>query len=450
MNAPIWAVFFCLCGNIWCGTFLTNHHDVLLPRGNLIVLVLESMGLANRLRAVADWFVVAKSSNRKLLLVWQRSTECNASFDDLFVSWPEQLLLWAPAASNIIDIEVALKERGLHTLVLTPDIMFYEDNAAAFILKRNVAFASTEVLLTEHNGLVSIEGMQCQQYLTLRSKFYQSIEPIAGARSIVADIRSRYFSNRLMVGIHYRAHVAEYDWEVVPPTRGATAAVRFGDGASVEDFTRLMAKIRFHFTVRVGESNDTNVRFFIASNSAEAKRQLLETFPDAITLPDAFMANESGSFGRQNEQYDKKYDYSRSTKDGMLHALVDWLLLAESALVINTYGSSFAEEVGALLVCPSVRTNISIITLNITTVRKDDVRSLPYPLLPITFLVLTYVQAAQKHMVPLVGIVGGIAFLHTNVRHPLCGHQLFLKEYGTGKQGYYVETDGGILRKVTS
>jgi hypothetical protein len=48
----------------------------------------------------------------------------------------------------------------------------------------------------------------------------------------------------------------------------------------------------------------------------------------------------------------------------------------------------------------------------------------------------------------LVGIVAGVPFLHTNILHPLCGHQQFLKEYGSGPRVVYTEPDDRYSRKV--
>jgi len=120
----------------------------------------------------------------------------------------------------------------------------------------------------------------------------------------------------------------------------------------MEDFISAMNKIR--------STNSNQCRFFVASNSDAHKQQFLAAFPDAVSI--------SG-------------DYSRSSADGMVFALIEWLLLSESALVLNTYGSTFA------------------------------------------------VEAAQRHMRPLVGIWNGHLIHHQSVYLPFCGHMLYAQAF---------------------
>ena len=54
--------------------------------GKYILLLVSRLGLANRLRTMADWHQIAVSSNRTLLVSWESTIDCNASFTDLFVS----------------------------------------------------------------------------------------------------------------------------------------------------------------------------------------------------------------------------------------------------------------------------------------------------------------------------------------------------------------------------
>jgi hypothetical protein len=75
-----------------------------------------------------------------------------------------------------------------------------------------------------------------------------------------------------------------------------------------------------HIEAKLGAER---VRFFIASNDAGAKEQLLAQFPDAVSL--------------NGEQ-------SRTERAGIVFATIEWLLLSESSLVLHTHGSSFGVE----------------------------------------------------------------------------------------------------------
>ena len=54
-----------------------------------LVVRLHRLGLANRLRSMADFHAIASSSDRHLLISWSPTADCNASFVDLFASGME-------------------------------------------------------------------------------------------------------------------------------------------------------------------------------------------------------------------------------------------------------------------------------------------------------------------------------------------------------------------------
>ena len=55
-----------------------------------LVVGLSALGLANRLRIMASFYAIAKSSNRDLIVLWNSaSSDCKASFTDLFAYVPQ-------------------------------------------------------------------------------------------------------------------------------------------------------------------------------------------------------------------------------------------------------------------------------------------------------------------------------------------------------------------------
>ena len=108
-----------------------------------------------------------------------------------------------------------------------------------------------------------------------------------------------------------------FDWEVVPPAPGQNTAQPFGGGATLGHFESNMAKLSEHFGA-------DRVRFFVASNDPEAKRYMQGKFKGTIAI-----------FGDDN----------RSSVDGMQFALIEFLLLSKTSLILHTFGSTFAMEV---------------------------------------------------------------------------------------------------------
>lgn len=117
--------------------------------------------------------------------------------------------------------------------------------------------------------------------------------------------------------MHIRTHDRQYDWEVVPPGPGQNEAQAFGDGATVAQFQAVMHNMTKYFGLG-------RLRFFVASNDPEAKRYMHGKFEGCIAL-----------FG----------DDGRSSRDGMQFALMEFLLLSKTALILHTFGSTFAMEV---------------------------------------------------------------------------------------------------------
>ena len=53
-----------------------------------IVVKVSRLGLANRLRTLADWYNIAVTQNRTLLVNWIPAADCNVMLTDLFESGP--------------------------------------------------------------------------------------------------------------------------------------------------------------------------------------------------------------------------------------------------------------------------------------------------------------------------------------------------------------------------
>lgn len=227
---------------------------------------------------------------------------------------------------------------------------------------------------TDYDGVLIIDGLRCQDYMHRRSLFYRALVPALSIRSTVSSILGEYFDDRLMVGIHVRDDVPGYDWAVVPPAQGGSTAQTFSESASIRQFESAMRSVEDYF-------GSNRVRFFIASNNPDAKVYLRDRFTSSVALMG---------------------DFSRSTSDGIKFALMEWLILAESSMIIHTFGSTFAEE------------------------------------------------AAQKHLIPVFGIYNDHIIRHSDVTILLCGHQLFIAAYGiTHNPGAYIETGAGG-RKIQS
>jgi hypothetical protein len=136
-------------------------------------------------------------------------------------------------------------------------------------------------------------GIPCQQYIHLHHRFIAELVPKLEIINQVKDIAHSHFRKYLMIGIHFRDHDRAQDWEVVPPFDDSSSKARkFGEGASLGDFERVMNRIKAHFR---DEYNSNNVRFFLASNNESAKDYLLSKFEGSVAL-------KGGDYRRQSNQ----------------------------------------------------------------------------------------------------------------------------------------------------
>ena len=145
----------------------------------------------------------------------------------------------------------------------------------------------------------------------------------------------------------------------------------------ISTFIYLLSFFYFYFSY-VGEVT-SSVRFFVASNSPEAKRHFLSSFKETVSVDGDYSRHSTlhlisshlsclpspltlisillhlpPLISNSNSDF---YRLFRASPQGISFALVEWLLLSESALLLNTYGSTFAVE--------AAQVSITVLTLSI-------------------------------------------------------------------------------------
>jgi hypothetical protein len=420
-----------------------------------IVLHLSRLGLANRLRTIADWYAIAVKSHRHFLVVWEVTKDCSAKYGDLFASGPEGL--------TVLDNNeeaTSLEELSTHLQSLLTSYMVLEDNnmwapgQSTFVLGTHVLHAEAHVLLTAYDGILAAEGDSCQDYLAEDGAFLQQLQPNAEAQNYVEHIYYTYFKDSRMVGVHYRTHDPTQDWAVVPPLLGDPTDKVFGQGATVLDFVTQMKRIEQSAGTgsqkqleteasssgrNAAQTRSNQVRFFIASNSDQAKQELAQQFPSAI-----FLGGE----------------HRRDTVQGMQLALVEWLLLSKCALLLHTYGSTFAEQAALRGSYVSLHKNRQ--SSHFSQDKKQDsymdgqqdTQCQTYPqheaqpteesengavVPPLPQHVHQDTQAEQvaathHYQPPTVGIWEGRLVHHTSSVLPFCGSQQFARAYSNDRR----------------
>ena len=315
-----------------------------------------------RLRSIADWYVIAVATERQLLVSWKPTPDCNITLPELIKSAAPELRVLPFYISDNIGLGSSFVKDACDSNNIT---FRYLNISDGFVLPRDVVKSKEiDVVLTYHDGVITLADTPCQLYLSKRSEFLQSLEPVDEIQDIVRQVKSNYFKNSIVIGVHFRTHNSNFDWNVVPPIGSATTAHKFGDGANYDDFYSILNMISNYF-------KNGPIKFFIASNDNEMKAKLIQQFPQAITI---------------------NGDLSRSSTDGIKFAFIEWLLLSETDLIVNTYGSSYA------------------------------------------------VEAAGRKLKPIIGIWNHLLIYHSDVRLAYCGHLQYVRNFSQqGHSRTYIE-----------
>jgi hypothetical protein len=229
----------------WVHLIPSSDGSTLADSGSrYIVLHISRLGLANRLRSLADWYQIALLSDRELLVNWIPTVDCYATFQELFDNGPDNFRVLYPSLSVSDEsaerevAQIALESNMTYLNLNSLGANFWMDSSIEFVHKRNYVMSDIQVLFTSYDGVLALEDVTCNQYLFMHSGFLSSLVPNKEARNMVEEIKSKYFKNQIMIGVHYRSHDPLQDWAVVPPFgEGATRARQFEEGASLQVMT---------------------------------------------------------------------------------------------------------------------------------------------------------------------------------------------------------------------
>jgi hypothetical protein len=220
-----WLWFLCL--SFQTKTIYSLEERTLLEE-RYLVLQVERLGMANRLRVVADWYHLAQISNRHLLLSWVPSIDCNISFPELFVDGPPQFSVLAtplPAGARAAHLASAMAADSHLSFAQVLVAGQPSTDATDFFLNsptdRALIFdTALNVLFTNYDGSITLPETPCQAHFTMRSLFYSSLVPVPEVQSMLNDVLE-YFRNRSrsLFGPVCLTIAQSHDWSSRPHPR---------------------------------------------------------------------------------------------------------------------------------------------------------------------------------------------------------------------------------------
>lgn len=251
-------------------------------------------GLCNRLRVLFSAIQAANNGVRPIEIHWARNPECCAWFEELFlpISTPSIKVVhrkwWALPRTR----------RNLHL----PEFLRYA--MGYFVQRANcVPEDDTEFYSLAKAPKVYLSG--CSKLCSYDKSCVEMVIPEPSIKQRIDSIVQNFSAHT--IGVHIRR----------------TDNVVSIEHSSNQGFMRAMDR---------SLEADSKANFFLATDDAELKRELIEKYGDRIITQQA--------------------PVSRSSIEGMRDAVVDLWCLASASRIIGSYWSSFSDTAAELFDTP--------------------------------------------------------------------------------------------------
>lgn len=262
------------------------------------MIILEPLGgLANRMRVVASALSASKESINKLVIIWNLNTELNCDFNTLFESIPG-----VEFRENNINYKFLHRSNQAH---------YYKRIKAKVrnkILGIDYCVTEGDVKDKDFNKkIVQIITNNRNVHIATNHEFgsgkkdYKVFSPKKEIQKIIDNLTFRF--TKSTIGLHIRQ------------TDNKIAI----DSSPIELFKNIINE-------ELAKNSET--LFFLATDSLVIQEELISKFGDKIIV------------------YPK--EWTRSSKQGIIDAVVDMYCLSKTKLIYGSYWTSFS-DVAALL-----------------------------------------------------------------------------------------------------
>lgn len=258
-----------------------------------MIILIPNAGLCNRMRAIDSAIALSEELDNKLQIYWEKNSGLNCGFHDLF----EPI---SPSVATVKDVnKKPLLLRNLGDKM--PGIIFQKFQRLFF--DRIIFLREFSAL---HNNRYDFNELKNYRRILIESHsrfFYSSNAPAY-----------RYFKPLPEIEVRVREVTRQFSQDTIGVHIRRTDNKKSIDHSPFELFVHVMKK-------EIDFKPATN--FFVASDSETVKTDLMKIFGDKILLS----ANKEAG---------------RSTKSGMINAVVDLYALSRTKKILGSYWSSFS------------------------------------------------------------------------------------------------------------
>lgn len=298
---------------------LRIRQSSLATPGIFVVHVMH--GLGNRLRALASAMAFASTTDRLLIVIWERDEHCRAFFHELFelnlrgradklfvinkfhVEWPQ--------FSYSMKLDAGLRDWDLYNYMKMEGEGAVKDQPVQDTSGRHIYFKSAYIIVP---SVGSASGWD------LANKHLLHLVPVAPVRNLISLHQQQFDSSRT-IGVHVRNMSLREEVEI-------NATREYGvDELEVLSYWRNISKANsFYREMKILASQEPKARFFIASDSLGVVEEASSMFLGRVASL-------------------KKHPCDSREKECLQIALADIILLSRCEQFLGSPWSSFTEAV---------------------------------------------------------------------------------------------------------
>lgn len=276
------------------------------------LIVIPTQGFGNRIKIIASAKIYSDYIKLPLYICWEPSEECAISYRDIF-SDNNNL--------KLITMEDIQKSQYCYFGRVHTNSIFDKIDQVLQDTKHTYDY-----ILIEGGHEFKVSSITRLEYLNKKRGFYQSLifsKDIENRmNNFILNNPNLFKEDSIRIGVHYRDIKKQFDELDITHN----PIVNFVKNSPVNSFYSIINKVRF----------SENTHIILISNSSEIYDDIVKKFPDhsiTTTTPRS---------------------YHRNDTDGMLDAIVDFLILTKCNLIIGSYFSSFSDEASTFNLVPKI------------------------------------------------------------------------------------------------
>jgi len=268
-----------------------------------------SGGLGNILLPLSSCKVIAKKTGRKLIVCWEPTFACMATFKEIFEEDVQVI-----SKNDLLSFDDVRIYGNLH------DIQF-----DSTLFGNNSLNSLTNKFLTLPVANLNIEDKEKNVIV-----YHNNILPTIDSKESIEELRNLKWNSQLLSNINGLLKDLNIDKSVY----GAHArATDFSDGIGV-----------YIDSIETIIRTNSEARIFLCSDSEEWEKQLCNMFPKNV-----FIRPKKATVTKNNEQIGTWSNNIFRSADSVFEAIIDMHLLSKTNFTIYNGHSSFAQMIKHLI-----------------------------------------------------------------------------------------------------